>query len=142
MGKFESRPASSFGFREIRYEKADWVARITIDRPHNYNAYSTEALGELIAAFQDAAFDDRVGVVVYTGSGTRAFCTGGDVKEYEGSYTKRPRDYWKYMRLFRGYIEAILNTGKPTIARINGRGVKYCPAPLFFSPAFFSSRPS
>jgi enoyl-CoA hydratase/carnithine racemase len=123
MGHFDSRPADSFGFREIRYEKADWVATITIDRPHNYNAYSTGALEELTSAFRDAAFDDAVGVVVYTGSGTQAFCTGGDVKEYEAEYTVRPRDYWKYMQLFRGYLESILGCGKPVIARLNGMAV-------------------
>jgi len=123
MSHFESKPAESFGFREVLYEKGDWVARITINRPHNYNAYSTPALEELATAFRDAAFDDRVGVVVYTGAGDRAFCTGGDVKEYEALYTQRPRDYWKYMRLFRTYLESILNCGKPVVARLNGMAV-------------------
>ena len=95
--------------KEIIYTKADWVATVTINRPHNYNAYSTGALRELAAAFQDAAFDDSVSVIVFTGAGHDAFCTGGDVKEYEALYTERPRDYWKYMRLFRGYIESIVN---------------------------------
>jgi enoyl-CoA hydratase/carnithine racemase len=123
MPKFESKPAGSLALREVLYEKKDWVATITINRPHNYNAYSTEALVELTAAFQDAAFDDAVGVVVFTGAGARAFCTGGDVKEYELEYTQRPRDYWKYMRLFRAYIESIVNCGKPVVARLNGMAV-------------------
>lgn len=123
MGHFDTRAAESFGFRDIRYEKSDWVATITLNRPEALNAYSTGALAELATAFQDAAFDDGVGVVVYTGAGTRAFCTGGDVKEYEASYTTRPRDYWKYMRLFRAYIESMVNCGKPVIARLNGMAV-------------------
>lgn len=123
MGRFGSRAAASFEFREVRYEKADWVATITIDRSHARNAYSTSALEELATAFRDAAFDDGVGVIVLTGAGTQAFCTGGDVKEYEAEYTVRPRDYWKYMRLFRAYIESILNSGKPVIARLNGMAV-------------------
>jgi enoyl-CoA hydratase/carnithine racemase len=123
MTHFESRPADSFGFEEILYEKKDMVARITINRPHNYNAYSTPALRDLATAFQDAAFDDSVAVVVYTGTGTDAFCTGGDVKEYEKLYTDRPRDYWKYMQLFRSYLESILRCGKPVIARLNGMAV-------------------
>ena len=101
----------------------DWVARITINRPFNYNSYSTPCLGELIQAFNDAAFDDNVAVVVFTGMGDKAFSTGGDVKEYQEQYTARPRDYWKYMGLFSGYIESIMNCGKPTIARINGMAV-------------------
>ncbi|HTR19912.1 MAG TPA: enoyl-CoA hydratase-related protein [Gemmatimonadales bacterium] len=120
---FASRPPASFAFREILYAKADGVARITINRPHNYNAYSTAALEELAAAFRDASFDDAVGVIVLTGAGDRAFCTGGDVKEYADAYVGTPRDYWKYMALFRAYIESILNTGKPVVARINGIAV-------------------
>lgn len=110
-------------FSDIQYEKQDWVARITINRPQAYNAYSTEALVELAAAFRQAAFDDEVAVIVYTGAGDRAFCTGGDVKEYSSRYMSRPRDYWKYMGLFSAYIESILNTGKPVIARLNGMAV-------------------
>src|SRR3990172_4159299 len=110
-------------FTEILYSKSDWVARITINRPQAYNAYSTRALMELAAAFREAAFDDEVAVVVYTGAGDRAFCTGGDVKEYEEIYTRSPHDYWKYMCLFSAYIESIVNTGKPVIARVNGMAV-------------------
>ena len=120
---FSSRPSESFNFREVLYAKADGIARITINRPHAYNAYSTAALEELATAFRDASFDDAVGVVVLTGAGDRAFCTGGDVKEYADAYVGTPRDYWKYMALFRAYIESILNTGKPVIARINGLAV-------------------
>ena len=123
MRPFESRDPASFGFAEVQYRKADWVATVTINRPHNYNAYSTRALGELATAVQDAAFDDQVAVIVVTGAGHAAFCTGGDVKEYEEVYTARPRDYWKYMGLFRAWIESLLNSGKPVIARINGMAV-------------------
>ena len=121
--QFPSRTADSFGFKDILYAKADGVARITINRPHVYNAYSTTALEELANAFRDAGFDDAVGVIVFTGAGDRAFCTGGDVAEYAESYVATPRDYWKYMALFRAYIESILNTGKPVVARLNGMAV-------------------
>lgn len=110
-------------FKEIIYEKANWVARITINRPQVYNSYSTNALEELAQAFRQAAFDDEVAVIVYTGAGDKAFCTGGDVKEYQERYTSSPHDYWKYMRLFGAYIESIINTGKPVIARLNGMAV-------------------
>ncbi len=121
--EFEPRPVSSFSFGEILYEKAENVARITINRPSRYNAYSTICLEELAAALRDASFDDSVGVIVLTGAGDRAFCTGGDVKEYAEAYIAAPRDYWKYMALFRAYIDAILSTGKPVVARINGVAV-------------------
>ncbi|MEX0692583.1 MAG: enoyl-CoA hydratase-related protein [Gemmatimonadales bacterium] len=120
---FASRTAGAFAFQDILYTKAQQVARITINRPHNFNAYSTAALEELARAFQDASFDDAVGVIVLSGAGDRAFCTGGDVKEYAEMYVATPRDYWKYMALFRAFIESILNTGKPVIARLNGMAV-------------------
>src|SRR3972149_3220615 len=110
-------------FKEIIYEKANWVARVTINRPQVYNPYSTNALEELATAFRQAAFDDEVAAIVYTGAGDKAFCTGGDVKEYQERYTRSPHDYWKYMRLFGAYIESIVNTGKPVIARLNGMAV-------------------
>ena len=123
MEYFASKDAGDFGFTDILYEKRDMVARITINRPEAYNAYTTETLRQLIVAFEDASSDDRVGVIVYTGAGDKAFCTGGDVKEYAAVYTKRPRDYWKYMGLFNRFIESILRSGKVTIARINGIAV-------------------
>ncbi|MFQ5501784.1 MAG: enoyl-CoA hydratase/isomerase family protein, partial [Phycisphaerae bacterium] len=123
MSAFESREADEFEFRDIHYEKDGWIARITLNRPHNYNAYSTAALQELAAAFQDASWDDRVAVVVFTGAGQSAFSTGGDVKEYQREYTQRPRDYWKYMCCFKSYIESITNCSKPVIARLNGMAV-------------------
>lgn len=123
MRVFASRDASSFSFHEVLYAKSGGIARITINRPERYNAYSTGCLKELAAALQDASFDDAVGVIVLTGSGTRAFCTGGDVREYAEAYVGTPRDYWKYMALFRAYIDAILSTGKPVVARINGVAV-------------------
>jgi enoyl-CoA hydratase/carnithine racemase len=110
-------------FTDLQYQVCDWVARITLNRPQAYNAYSTHTLVELAAAFRQAAFDDHVAVIVFTGAGERAFCTGGDVKEYESRYTRSPHDYWKYMGLFSAYIESILNTGKPVIARVNGMAV-------------------
>jgi enoyl-CoA hydratase/carnithine racemase len=123
MSAFAPRPAASFSFRQILYTKEAGVARITIDRSSRYNAYSTACLEELATALRDASFDDSVGVIVLTGAGDRAFCTGGDVKEYAEVYVAAPRDYWKYMALFRAYIDAILSTGKPVVARINGVAV-------------------
>ncbi len=123
MSMFPSRSAQSFEFRDIEYDKSGWLARITINRPHNYNAYSTSALQELARAFEDASWDDNVAVAVFTGVGDRAFCTGGDVKEYQQNYTQQPRDYWKYMCCFKSYIESITNCAKPVIARLNGMAV-------------------
>jgi enoyl-CoA hydratase/carnithine racemase len=123
MEYFPTHDPGEFDFKEIIYEKDGPVARVTINRPTFYNAYSTPCLMELIKAFTDAAWDDKIAVVVYTGAGDKAFSTGGDVKEYQSYYTKRPRDYYKYMGLFRAYLECLLNLGKPSIARLNGMAV-------------------
>lgn len=116
-------PPDATDFRDLLYQKREGVARITLNRPQVYNAYATETLRELACAVDDAANDDAVGVIVLTGAGTTAFCTGGDVREYSERYTQRPRDYWKYMGLFQQAVEALLRCGKPTIARLNGMAV-------------------
>ncbi|MEM7828400.1 MAG: enoyl-CoA hydratase/isomerase family protein [Candidatus Aenigmatarchaeota archaeon] len=120
---FRGKPAESFNFKDIIYQKKDGVATIIINRPEVYNAYSTVALEEMIVAFKDASWDDGIHAVVLTGAGHIAFCTGGDVKEYQENYTKRPRDFWKWMGLFNMAHELFRNIGKPTIARLNGMTV-------------------
>ncbi|MHA2168696.1 MAG: enoyl-CoA hydratase/isomerase family protein [Candidatus Kariarchaeaceae archaeon] len=120
--KFKPKPAEEYDFKETIYEKNydTWTARVTINRPQVYNAYSTESLREMSEAFLDASWDDGIGVVVLTGAGEKAFCTGGDVKEYASIFTQKPRDYWKWMALFVEAHDRFRNIGKPTIARING----------------------
>ncbi len=113
-------PTEALDLADVRYTKAEGIARVTIDRPRAYNAYSTATLKEITRAMENASLDDEVGVIVLTGGGTRAFCTGGDVKEYADRFLKRPHDYWKYMAVFRGAVESILHSGKPVIARLNG----------------------
>ena len=120
MKELEARPAESFGFQEILYRKADWVATVTINRPDVYNAYSTRTLAEMIDAFKDASRDDDIAVLVLTGAGEKAFCTGGDVKEYQSVFLRRPHDYWKWMGYFMEAIDLLRNLGKPAIARLNG----------------------
>jgi enoyl-CoA hydratase/carnithine racemase len=120
MRPFQPTPPEELGFEEITYRKKDWVATVTINRPKLYNCYSTRTLQEMARAFQDASWDDSVAVLVLTGAGEQAFCTGGDVKEYAAEYTRRPREYWKYMGAFSGCLDLLRNLGKPAIARING----------------------
>ena len=120
MYVLKGKPASEFNFKEIKYDKKEMVATVTINREDVYNAYSTKTLEELFEAFKDAAWDDSVGVVVLTGAGKSAFCTGGDVKEYAKVYTEKPHEYWKYLTLFAMAHDMYRNIGKPTIARLNG----------------------
>ncbi|EKE02803.1 MAG: 6-oxocyclohex-1-ene-1-carbonyl-CoA hydrolase [uncultured bacterium] len=120
MSQFETKNPESFDFNEIIYDKTDWVATITINRPDIYNAYSLITLQEMIQALQDAVWDDGIAVIVLTGAGNKAFCTGGDVKEYASEYIKRPKNFWKWMGVFTQFHDLLRNSGKPTIARING----------------------
>ncbi|MBM3268133.1 MAG: enoyl-CoA hydratase/isomerase family protein [Candidatus Sericytochromatia bacterium] len=103
----------------IRYEKRDWRCTVTIDRPEVHNALDLPTLRELRAAFEEASWDDAVAVLVLTGAGDKAFCTGADVKEQTG-FLARPQDYWKWMGVFIGALDQLKNLGKPTIARLNG----------------------
>ena len=71
------RPAGG-GYQDIRYEVADGIAKITIDRPEVRNAFRPETVVELSQAFERAREDTEVGVIVLTGEGPLAFCSGGD----------------------------------------------------------------
>ena len=76
------RPAADWrpgaDYEDIRYELADGIAKITIDRPEVHNAFRPETVIELKDAFERAREDTDVGVIVLTGEGAQAFCSGGD----------------------------------------------------------------
>jgi enoyl-CoA hydratase/carnithine racemase len=118
--EYSGQPASRFRFEDIVYEKKDGVARVTLDRPEVYNAYRAETLREMAKAFQDAAWDDSVAVLVLTGSGDKAFCSGSDANEFSREFLRRPRNYWKYQGLLLHALDLFRQLGKPTIARLNG----------------------
>jgi len=67
-------------FRDIKYEKAEGIAKITINRPEVRNAFRPLTVKEMIAALQDARLDEAIGVIILTGEGEKAFCSGGDQK--------------------------------------------------------------
>jgi naphthoate synthase len=110
-------------FEEILYEKKDGVAKITINRPEKYNACTPQTIFELTQAFTDAWVDGSVGVVVFTGFGDKAFCTGGDqsirdLGGYSGTVAALPLEVgWQQVsRLIR-------TIPKPVIARVNGYAI-------------------
>ena len=71
----------SAGYTDIRYYKStDGIAKITINRPEVRNAFRPQTVKEMINAFADARFDEKIGVIVLTGEGEKAFCSGGDQK--------------------------------------------------------------
>ena len=71
--------AGSEAFSDITYQSAEGMAKITINRPEVRNAFRPQTLFELQEAFSLARDDDSVGVVIFTGAGNEAFCSGGDI---------------------------------------------------------------
>jgi 2-ketocyclohexanecarboxyl-CoA hydrolase len=76
-------------YTDLLYEEQDGIAKITINRPEKLNAFRGKTCDELIDALNRSAWNSRIGVIVLTGAGTRAFCTGGDQSAHEGSYDGR-----------------------------------------------------
>jgi naphthoate synthase len=72
------QPAAAADYRDIRYASAEGMAKITINRPEVHNAFRPQTLFELQDAFRRAGDDPDVGVIIFTGEGDNAFCSGGD----------------------------------------------------------------
>ncbi|USX06738.1 2-ketocyclohexanecarboxyl-CoA hydrolase [Paraburkholderia fungorum] len=103
-------------YTDILYEVRDGIARITINRPEKYNAFRGKTCDELISALNAASWDKAVGVVVLTGTGDKAFCTGGDQSAHNGGYDGRGIIGLPVEEL----QGAIRDCPKPVIARVNG----------------------
>ena len=114
---YEKRPC-----KDIHNNIVDGIynAWILLNNPSQYNSYTTQAVKEIILAFREASNDRRVNAVVFTGVGNKAFCTGGNTKEYAEYYAGNPQEYKQYMRLFNDMVSAILMCDKPVICRANG----------------------
>src|SRR5512144_2043418 len=95
-------------------------AWITLDNLGQFNSYTTDMVKATILAFRAASAARDVVAVVFTGAGDKAFCTGGNTKEYAEYYSGNPQEYRQYMRLFNDMVSAILKCEKPVINRVNG----------------------
>jgi 6-oxocyclohex-1-ene-carbonyl-CoA hydrolase len=116
----------------VRYEKRPartpdgtlvpgiYNAWITLDNPSQYNSYTTEMVKSVILAIRAASNARDVNCIVFTGAGDKAFCTGGNTKEYAEYYAGQPQEYRQYMRLFNDMVTALLLADKPVICRVNG----------------------
>jgi len=110
-------------YTDIIYEKNNGIAKITINRPERYNAFTSLTLEELYEAFKDAWIDKSIGVVVLTGVGDKAFCTGGDqkIKDAEG-YEKGTAGF-DLLEAHAQLIHIIRAIPKPVVAMINGYAI-------------------
>ena len=110
--------ASGVAYEDILYETGDGRATITINRPERLNAFRAQTILELGDAFEAAADDESVGVVILTGAGERAFCVGGDVADPTRTAAEKRHLHTISHRV----ANAIRNNGKPVIAKVRG----YC----------------
>ena len=97
-----------------------YVVRVTLDNARQQNSYTTEMIKGVILGFRRASNDRACVAVVFTGSGDRAFCAGGNTEEYATHYAGRPEEYRQYMRLFNDMVSGILACDKPVVCRVNG----------------------
>ena len=116
------RPASTTCFEDILFDKAEGMARIAINRPQRHNAFRPETLDEIMLALQLARQDPEIGVVILTGVGTKAFCSGGDqkVRGEDGGY----RDASGVNHLNALDLQRMIRTlPKPVVAMVAGWAV-------------------
>ncbi|KAA5603553.1 6-oxocyclohex-1-ene-1-carbonyl-CoA hydratase [Blastochloris sulfoviridis] len=114
---YEKRPARTPDGKVVPGLFNAWI---TLDNPAQFNSYTTEMVKGTISAFRNASNARDVVAVVFTGAGDKAFCTGGNTKEYAEYYAGNPQEYRQYMRLFNDMVSAILGCDKPVICRVNG----------------------
>ena len=103
-------------YKDILFDECDGVARITINRPQKYNAFRGQTVEELIDAFNRAGWNKAVGVIVLSGAGDKAFCTGGDQSAHDGQYDGRGTIGLPIEEL----QNLIRDVPKPVIARVQG----------------------
>ncbi|MGP8217432.1 MAG: 6-oxocyclohex-1-ene-1-carbonyl-CoA hydratase [Bacteroidia bacterium] len=114
---YEERPCHDRKGMPVKGIHTVWI---WLNNPAQYNSYTTQAVKEIISAFGQASNDRAAVAVVFTGKGDKAFCTGGNTKEYAEYYAGNPQEYSQYMRLFNDMVSAILKCEKPVICRVNG----------------------
>jgi 6-oxo-cyclohex-1-ene-carbonyl-CoA hydrolase len=114
---YELRPAKDLEGNEVTGLYNAWIF---LNNPSQYNSYTTQAVKEVILAMREASNDRSVIAVVFTAVGDKAFCTGGNTKEYAEYYSGNPQEYKQYMRLFNDMVSAILMNDKPVVCRANG----------------------
>lgn len=117
---YEKKPVVGPDGKQIPDLYSAWI---WLNNPKQYNSYTTKMVKGVIAGMKRASMDRSVVTIVFTGVGDRAFCTGGNTKEYAEYYSRRPTEYALYMDLFNAMVDSILTTKKPVICRVNGMRV-------------------
>jgi naphthoate synthase len=119
MGSIAWERVGDYG--DIVYEKAEGIAKLTIDRPEVRNAFRPQTLFELAEAFNDARDDPQVGVLILTGAGDEAFCSGGD-QRVRGDDGYRDEKGIGRLNVLDLQVQ-IRRTPKPVIAMVAGYAI-------------------
>jgi len=114
---YDKRPVTGADGKPVAGLYNAWI---TLNNPGQFNSYTTEMVKSVILAFRAASAARDIVAVVFTGAGDKAFCTGGNTKEYAEYYAGNPQEYRGYMRLFNDMVSTILACDKPVICRVNG----------------------
>jgi len=109
-------------YTEILYHKAEGIAKITINRPEVRNAFTPTTIDEISDALQEARFDPETGVVILTGQGEQAFCSGGDQKVRGDSGYKDARSGAHRLNVL-DLQRQIRTCPKPVIAMVAGYAI-------------------
>jgi len=104
-------------YETLKIDVKGGIATVWVNRPEALNALNTKVLEELECAFYELEKDDKVGIVILTGSGEKAFVAGADIKEMEG---KTPIDMRGFTQLGHRVMRNIENLSKVVIAAVNG----------------------
>jgi len=121
MSKIKVKWKECGTFKDIKYHKAEGIAKITINRPAVRNAFRPQTVHEMSRALNDARDDQKIGVVILTGEGEQAFCSGGDqkirgdagYKDADGTNRLNVLDFQRQMR----------TCPKPIIAMVAGYAI-------------------
>jgi naphthoate synthase len=108
-------------YSDIKYHKAEGVAKITINRPNVRNAFRPKTVFEMIEALEDARNDEYIGVIILTGEGEKAFCSGGDQKIRGDSGYKDDKGVHRLNVL--DFQRQIRTCPKPVIAMVAGYAI-------------------
>ena len=112
---------SDIAFEDILYQQAEGIAKITINRPEVRNAFRPETVEELALAFRRAHLDPETGVIILTGAGDKAFCSGGDqrIRGEEGYRDRHGTQHLNVLELQR----QIRTLPKPVVAQVAGYAI-------------------
>jgi len=108
-------------FTDIKYHKAEGIAKITINRPQVHNAFRPLTVNEMMTALADARADAKIGVIILTGAGEKAFCSGGD-QRIRGDAGYKDEQGGEHLNVL-DFQRQIRTCPKPVIAMVAGYAI-------------------